>query len=204
MLKKLLFSLVGVLMVGDVGAVSAGMLKAPKIEDVTLSLGDVTATSTKINASVDVNSSLPAGLSLGGVDVEVPVSVYNVRAANLDVPRLALPRGKSTLTASAALEQSTLPKWWPGFVGGKEVLAVGLQPRVKGSLLGIPLNAKLLAINTNVPLPIMAGLQSKERIYMVFDGASDTTLAQNPGVHFQGGSQKSTQPILTVRSRKLD
>jgi LEA14-like dessication related protein len=206
MIKKVVLGIIGllVLVVAAAGiAYALGILKPPELESIKLYWGQVTSSNTTIKAEINVNNRLPFGIGAGSVGIYVPIYFYEVEAADLDIPSLSLPKGQSTLNASATIVQANLPQWWPDFVQQGEKLSINIKPVVKAKILGIALSTGLPNISTQVSIPIMSNMKSTEPITMGFDNASILEIAKDPNAHFVVSPPTPARPILTMESWEL-
>jgi LEA14-like dessication related protein len=181
----------------------AGVIRAPELEGVTISWGEVTEQSTTVAAAIDVNNRLPIGLGSDSIGIDVPIYFCDVEAVRLHLPSLALPRGQSTLNATATMIQANFPQWWAAFIQQGEVLSIDVKPDLKAKVLGKSFSHKLPSVNTTVPIPIMSSLHSTEPMTMGFDDASVLAIVQNPGSHFVVSPPTPARPIITVESWEL-
>jgi LEA14-like dessication related protein len=165
----------------------------------------VTSSTTTIDAAIGINNRLPFGIGAGSIGVKVPVYINDVRAAQLDVPGLSLPKGLSNLQASATLVQANLPEWWSAFVQQGEKLSVRVQPQASARVAGLTFLTSLPDIQTEVPVPIMSNMHSTGPVTMGFDNATPLQIAQGPLEHFVASppSPSPARPVLTVESWNL-
>lgn len=208
MIKKLILAvvvLVVVIVVAGGIAYTTGILRPPELEGINLSWGEVTPATTTIHATIQVNNRLPFGLGSEAIAIKMPVYFYNVQAAQFNLPGLNLPRGSSTLEATATIVQADLPYWWPNFVNQGELLSIHTRPSVSVNIFGISFSAVLPEIRTEIPIPIMKNMGSTEPMTMGFDDAPLPEIARNPGAHFTSSPPPPVpaRPVLTVESWEL-
>ena len=204
--KKVILAVVAaiVLVLGAGGILYAlGLLRPPELEDIRLSWGQITEQSIRVDAAIDVNNRLPFGLGSGSIRVEVPIHFHNVKTVQLYLSKLSMPRGHSTLEASAIFFQATLPQWWPSFVNRGEVLVLRIKPQVNARLLGFSLSRGLPTIRAEAPIPIMSNMRSDLPITMGFDDAPLYEILRNPVDHFTSSPPQPATPVLTICSWEL-
>lgn len=200
----ILVILVIIAIVGGVGY-ATGIFRAPELEGIVLSWGEVTSETTTINAGIEVNNRLPFGVGSGAIAVEMPIYIYDVKMAQFDLPGLSIPRGRSTLESSALLTQTNLPQWWPDFVSHGEVLALRMEPRISVRILGRTFSGGLPNISSEVSVPIMSRMRGTEPVTIGFDDATLLEIVQDPGRHFISSPPQPSPalPVLTMESWEL-
>ena len=196
-----------VVLVAIVGAAASlyfgGYIKAPEIQGVRMSWGEVSTGETRVKGEIRINNRLPLGLGSSNVGLEVPVEFYDVPVFSLALPKLRLDKGESIIEADAIMRHADLPRWWPEFVNNGEVLDLRVRPIVRARILGRQLSAELATIEIMVDIPLLRDIGSDEPQTMGFDNATLIEIARNPSAHFIVGSSEPARPILTMVSWEL-
>jgi len=205
----LALSLVMGLAVLGVGAVALafqqGWLRPPELRGIRLEWGKITPESSEVVAHLQIHNPLPVGLSLGNLEVEARLSLYDTPGARLLLSNLHLPRGDSTLTARAYLLQSSLPQWWPLYIRNGETLQLTLTSRIGGRVLGRSFERNLPRLEANLSLPLLEGMESRHPTTLGLDLSNPMGLLRNPTAYLRVSPPDPTPdlPILTLESWRL-
>lgn len=190
---------------GVVVAFQQGWLRPPELRGIRLEWGRITPESTEVIAYLEVHNPLPVGLSLGSLAVEADLSIYDAPGARLLLTDLRLPRGTSTLSARASLLQAYLPEWWPQYIRNRETLRVTLTPRLRGRILGVSFEQDLPRMETDLSLPLLQGMEGRDRVTLGLDLSNPLGLLQDPAAYFRVSPPDPAPsfPILTLEGWRL-
>ncbi len=153
-LGKLLVGVVTLLVVtaGGLGiALTSGIVTVgqPSVSNVDATWGGVSAKTTEIRTSIDVNNPSSVGMP-SVVDLDYRVGMNDVTVAKGTKKNIGLPSGQSTISMTTRMDNRKIPAWWASHINNGEKTTVSISPTVSVPLFSKRLPAQKRTFHTDL------------------------------------------------------
>ncbi len=117
-------------------AVAVGVVKAPRLVQVTHHWGDVTHDSTQVLTDVELDNPNTFDINTRRLSFQADIAMNEVALGRGSLEEIHLPRGVSTSTVVTHLDNERLTEWWGSHLAGHEFTTLRIKARGVVHLLG--------------------------------------------------------------------
>lgn len=141
------------------GAVAAGVVGVPAVQNFDNEFTNVTDSTTAIGTNIEVQNPNPIGASFLDVSGEYTVTMNDVRMANGSTGEIEMPPGNSSIALQTTMDNDRIPEWWTTHVNNDEQTTVRVNATVESDFLGRSVPVKQ---NRTIETDILSSFNSTE------------------------------------------